>query len=96
MSRYHRLNVNEREEIALGLAQGRSQHDISVSAIHNPNESEKKVLLFPHTKPPRHKDLWYIPMPPPVPFIEGEKGGGIPSFIILCGFVSLCDYFSPI
>ncbi len=27
MSRYHRLNVNEREEIALGLAQGRSQHE---------------------------------------------------------------------
>jgi len=32
---------------------------------------------------------------PPVPLIEGEKGGGIPSFLILCGFVSLCDYFSP-
>ena len=23
----------------------------------NPNKSEKKDLLFPHTKPPRHKDL---------------------------------------
>jgi IS30 family transposase len=31
MPRYHRLNVNEREEIALGLAQGRSQHDIAAS-----------------------------------------------------------------
>ncbi|HHT9123760.1 MAG TPA: hypothetical protein ACFYEF_12900, partial [Candidatus Wunengus sp. YC63] len=41
------------------------------------------------------KDLWYIPMPLPVPLIEGEKGGGIPSLLILCGFVSLCDSFSP-
>ena len=41
------------------------------------------------------KDLWYIPMPPPVSLIEGEKGGGIPLLLILCGFVSLCDYFSP-
>ena len=31
-------------------------------------------------------------MPLPVPLIEGEKGGGIPSLLILCGFVSLCDY----
>jgi len=31
MPRYHRLNVNEREEIALGLAKGRSQHDIAAS-----------------------------------------------------------------
>jgi len=31
MPRYHRLNVNEREEIALGLAQGRSQYDIAAS-----------------------------------------------------------------
>src|SRR3972149_6482739 len=37
MSRYHRLNVNEREEIALGLAQGRSQHDIAVSLGRSPS-----------------------------------------------------------
>jgi len=61
--------------------------------IPNPNESEKKVLLFPHTKPPRHKDLWYIPISP---FSRGQELFLIfPSFIILCGFVSLCDYFSP-
>jgi hypothetical protein len=39
--------------------------------------------------------IYGISLPPPVPLIEGEKGGGIPSFLILCGFVSLCDYFSP-
>ena len=31
MSLYHRLNVNEREEIALWLAKGRSQHEIASS-----------------------------------------------------------------
>jgi len=33
-------------------------------------------------------------------FFWGKNGvesfrGGIPSLLILCGFVSLCDYFSP-
>src|SRR3972149_2497678 len=39
-------------------------NSINKMKIPNPNESEKKVLLFPHTKPPRHKDLWYIPISP--------------------------------
>ncbi len=30
MPQYHRLNVNEREEIAIGIARGRNQHDIAV------------------------------------------------------------------
>ena len=36
MSQYHRLNVNEREEIALGLAQGHSQHEIASSLGRSP------------------------------------------------------------
>ena len=31
MSQYHRLNVNEREEISLGIAQGCSQYNIAIS-----------------------------------------------------------------
>jgi len=37
MPRYHRLNVNEREEIAIGIAQGRSQHDIAASLGRSPS-----------------------------------------------------------
>ena len=36
MPQYHRLNVNEREEIALGLAQGHSQHEIAFSLGRSP------------------------------------------------------------
>ncbi len=47
MSRYHRLNVNEREEIALGLAQGRSQHDIAVSLGRSPSaQSATKLTVI--------------------------------------------------
>jgi len=58
---------------------------------------KKKGFLFPHTKPPRHKDLWYIPTLPCPPHWGGERGRNpqcISSFFILCGSVSLCDYFS--
>jgi IS30 family transposase len=37
MSPYHRLNVNEREEISLGIAQGHSQYDIAISLSRSPS-----------------------------------------------------------
>jgi IS30 family transposase len=37
MSQYHRLNVNEREEISLGIAQGSSQYDIAISLSRSPS-----------------------------------------------------------
>ena len=37
MSQYHQLNVNEREEISLGIAQGRSQYDIAISLSRSPS-----------------------------------------------------------
>jgi len=37
MSQYHRLNVNEREEISLGIAQGRSQYNIAISLSRSPS-----------------------------------------------------------
>jgi len=37
MSQYHRLNVNEREEISLGIAQGHSQYDIAISLSRSPS-----------------------------------------------------------
>jgi len=37
MSQYHRLNVNEREEISLGIAQGRSQYDIAILLSRSPS-----------------------------------------------------------
>lgn len=37
MPRYYRLNVNEREEIAIGIAQGRNQHDIAVLLGRSPS-----------------------------------------------------------
>jgi len=37
MSQYHRLNVNEREEISLGIAQGRSQYEIALSLSRSPS-----------------------------------------------------------
>ena len=37
MSQYHRLNVNEREEISLGIVQGRSQYDIAISLSRSPS-----------------------------------------------------------
>lgn len=43
MPRYHRLNVNDREEIALGLAQGRSQHDIAASLGRFPSTISREI-----------------------------------------------------
>jgi len=37
MSQYHRLNVNEHEEISLGIAQGRSQYDIAILLSRSPS-----------------------------------------------------------
>jgi IS30 family transposase len=37
MSQYHRLNVNEREEISLGIEQGSSQYDIAISLSRSPS-----------------------------------------------------------
>lgn len=42
-----------------------------------------QVFLFSHTKSPGHKDLLYTQLTILVSF----------SFIILCSFVALCDYF---
>lgn len=37
MAQYPRLNINEREEISLGLAKGRSQRDIAASLDRSPS-----------------------------------------------------------
>jgi transposase, IS30 family len=37
MTQYHRLNVNEREEISLGIAKGSSQYDIAISLSRSPS-----------------------------------------------------------
>ena len=37
MTQYPRLNINEREEISLGLAKGRSQRDIAASLSRSPS-----------------------------------------------------------
>lgn len=43
MPQYHRLNVNEREEISLGLAQGRSQRDIAHSLGRDPSTISREI-----------------------------------------------------
>lgn len=43
MSQYNRLNVNEREEISLGIAQGRSQYNIAISLSRSPSTICREV-----------------------------------------------------
>lgn len=43
MSRYHRLTVNEREEISLGLAQGRSRRDIAHTLGRYPSTISREI-----------------------------------------------------
>ena len=43
MPQYHRLTVNEREEISLGLAQGRSQHDIALALGRYPSTISREI-----------------------------------------------------
>ena len=45
MSQYHRLTVNEREEISLGLAQGRSRRDIAYALGRNPSTISREIKL---------------------------------------------------
>ncbi len=44
MSRYHRLSINEREEISLGLAQGRSRRDIASGIGRSPSTVSREIL----------------------------------------------------
>lgn len=43
MPQYHRLTVNEREEISLGLAQGRSQRDIALALGRYPSTISREI-----------------------------------------------------
>ena len=43
MPQYHRLTVNEREEISLGLAQGRSRRDIAHMLGRNPSTISREI-----------------------------------------------------
>ncbi|PIP19463.1 MAG: IS30 family transposase [Candidatus Omnitrophica bacterium CG08_land_8_20_14_0_20_41_16] len=43
MPQYHRLNVNEREEISLGLAQGRSRRDIALALDRYPSTISREI-----------------------------------------------------
>jgi len=44
MSYYHRLTINEREEIALGLAQGRSHREIALKLSRSPVTVSREIL----------------------------------------------------
>jgi transposase, IS30 family len=44
MSPYHRLNVNEREGISLGIAQGSSQYDIAISLSRSPSTIYHEII----------------------------------------------------
>ncbi len=44
MPQYHRLNMNEREEISLGLAQGRSRRDIAAMLSRSPATVSREIL----------------------------------------------------
>lgn len=43
MTKYHRLNMNEREEISLGLAQGRSRRDIAAILRKSPSTVSREI-----------------------------------------------------
>ncbi|MFH0839791.1 MAG: helix-turn-helix domain-containing protein, partial [Candidatus Omnitrophota bacterium] len=40
---YHRLTMNEREEISLGLAQGLSRHDIAAILKRSPATVSREI-----------------------------------------------------
>ena len=44
MKKYQRLRMNEREEISLGLAQGRSRRDIASMLGRNPATISREIL----------------------------------------------------
>lgn len=43
MPKYPRLNINEREEISLGIAKGRSQRDIAISLGRSPSSISREI-----------------------------------------------------
>ena len=43
LQQYHRLNMNEREEISLGLAQGKSRRDIAAMLQRNPATVSREI-----------------------------------------------------
>lgn len=48
MSQYHRLTINEREEISLGLAQGRSRSDIAHTLGRHPSTISREIKRNNH------------------------------------------------
>jgi len=49
LQQYHRLNMNEREEISLGLAQGKSRRDIAIILNRSPSTISREVFRNNYT-----------------------------------------------
>lgn len=49
MSQYHRLTIDEREEISLGLAQGKSRREIAANLGRDPSTVSREILRNSYT-----------------------------------------------